>query len=507
MAQLTEKDTVRVTVHARDVTVDLSLSNRVPISRLAPLVAEQVAGVLDERDMDAQWLVHPTSEILLAPPTGANWEPTDTLNSVGVTDGDSVVLTVEDASERYLPLIEVMQDATAKIRNERFQEWDTSTSFAFATRAFPAALAALAVATDVVGLSHPDSFARWVGAVVMGLVAALCVGLSFTPVTDEDSAIIKSLSVAGYAPAAAAVVLLVPGPLHIWHILAAGVVVSVLASISITLQRPPLPAHYAALVPGVSFTIAAALGLAIGAWRDVDPSTVAAIAATVAVVVFRFEPNLSRRGARLEPTYLPAETDEGEDITVASIADRSRALSNDAGWGSMVDQVARNEMARSNALGIVLGTIISLTISAAAAAWLVVSGRDVQYVISAAMFDQRSVMMFHIAVISAIFAFRGSWYRDRALRGLALVGGLVSWLTYVVVYAAFGQDTSPVRATVAVVASLVVVGVSATVAWRRGQVRSARARAWAERFEALLFMFPVVNIVTLINLFFLVQHR
>lgn len=504
---LNEKDTVRVTVYARDVMVDLSLPSHVPLSGLAPLVAEEVASVLDARELDSEWLVHPTSEIMLTPPVGAKWSPNDTLSQVGVRDGHAVVLTVEDASESFQPLIETMQDGTAETRNSRFQDWDDNTSFIFASHAFPAALGVLAVTAAVTGFSHPDTMFRWILAVVMGLVAALCVGLSYTPVSDEDSPVIKSLGVAGYGPAAAAAMLLIPGSLHVWHVLAGSVVVAVLSLVSITLQRPSVPAHYAAFVPGMSFSISATLGLLIGMWRDVEPSTVAAMAAVVAVIIFRWEPNLSRRGARLEPTYLPVETDDGDDLTTASISERSRTLSNDAGWQSMVDQVNRNIAARYNALGIILGTVISLSMSAAACAWLVVSGREVQFVISALMVDQRSLMMFHIAVICGIFISRGTWYRDRALRGLAMVGGLASWLVFAVVYAAFGQDNSPVRSLVAVVVTLVAMVIVTASAWRRGQIRSARARAWAERFEVVLFMFPVINIVTLINLFFLVQHR
>ena len=45
------------------------------------------------------------------------------------------------------------------------------------------------------------------------------------------------------------------------------------------------------------------------------------------------------------------------------------------------------------------------------------------------------------------------------------------------------------------------------VAWRARPSRSLRMRQWGEKIEAMLYLLPLVNIASLINIFFLIRHR
>lgn len=503
-----EKDSVRVTVQVRDATIDMSLPNRVQNATLAPEAARVAVERLSELDMDTDWLENPTSEILFSPDVGGRtWSATSTLEENGVKDGDFIILSVEDASERYREIVEVMQDATARTRNARFREWDTATSYAFASYAFPALISILSLAAGTAAFQMTDGVFRWGVVLVTGLLGALCLSLSFGAEKWEtrDERVGQSLAIASYVPIAVAVATMIPGDLSRWNVLAAAVATTVAALVFIMAQRAPMPAHYAALVPSLATALGIGIAMAIGMWREVPAAPTAAIIATVAVLVFHNEPSLSRMGARLELPYLPAQTSTDDELSSAvDVAELSRTLTQDSAWESMINERERNIAARHNGLGIVMGTLIALVGSSVVAAAMINEG-EVQYLFPS--FDQRSVMLFHFGIIAAIFVLRGSWYRDRTLRATSMIGGGTAWITYMIAMTVLPEELSSGRLGVAMGVFLVVVLVGCAMAWRGRAIRSARTRRWLERAESLLFLFPFVNIAVLINVFFMIRHR
>lgn len=503
-----EKDTVRVTVYVRDATIDLSLPYRVQISALAPMAAEAAVDKLKERGLNTDWLETPTSEILLAPPVGRQWSPTSSLADNGVVDGDYILLTVEDANEVYPELIEVMQDATVQERNTRFREWDLDTSYNFASYAFPALISVIAFAAGSGVYLHADSAVfRWAITVVIAVVGVLCLSLSYSSRTwpTRDDSVGESLALASYVPLIVAATTLVPGDLSRWSVLAGASAATVVALVFITTNRSPLPAHYSALVPGLSTLIGIIISIGIDLWRDVPTSVLAAIIATIAILVFHNEPTLSRMGARLELPYLPSQTADGQDLATANIVEVSRALSEDSSWDSMVNQRERNIAARYNGMGIIIGVMLTITAASVVAAHSIAE-REVQYLLP--QVDARSVMLFHFLIISVIFVLQGSWYRDRALRAASMIGGTTSWAAYTLTLAmeVGQQDNSVVRLVVALTVFLALTLVSCAMAWRARPTRSARTRKWFERLESLLYLFPIINIVALLNLVYLIRH-
>lgn len=503
-----EKDSVRVTVQVRDATIDMSLPNRVQNATLAPEAARVAVERLRELDMDTDWLENPTSEILFSPDVGGRtWSATSTLDECGVKDGDFIILSVEDASERYSEIVEVMQDATARTRNARFREWDTTTSYAFASYAFPALIAAISLAAGAATFHlSAEGLFRWGVALVVGLIGALSLSLSFGAEKwdTRDERVGQSLAIACYVPIAVAVATMIPGELSRWHVLAAATATTVAALVFIMAQRAPMPAHYAALVPSLATMLGVGIAMAIGLWREVPAAPTAAIIATVAVLVFHNEPGLSRMGARLELPYLPAQSATDDELSTADVAEMSRTLTQDSSWESMINERERNIAARNNGFGIIIGTLIALVGSSVVAAAMIGEG-DVRYLFPS--YDQRSVMLFHFGIIAAIFVLRGSWYRDRTLRATSMIGGAASWITYTLSLSMLSEDSSIGRLAVALGAFLLIVLVACAMAWRGRAIRSARARRWLERAESLLFLFPFVNIAVLINIFFMIRHR
>ena len=118
-------DVCRVSIHAREHKVDLSVSTRVPLSRLTRDVARAVVDELASLDADTDWIMEPNSKLVLSPAVGSGWKDTSkTLAELRVCDGDTLVLSTERASERFPALVESMADATAAVNNARFREWD-----------------------------------------------------------------------------------------------------------------------------------------------------------------------------------------------------------------------------------------------------------------------------------------------------------------------------------------------------------------------------------------------
>lgn len=121
--------------------------------------------------------------------------------------------------------------------------------------------------------------------------------------------------------------------------------------------------------------------------------------------------------------------------------------------------------------------------------------------------DQRSVMIMHVLVCCLLYCLQGSWYRDKTLRGIALTGGVTAAMLAMLTAGLRVESLGTVRVVVAVIIVMVAVLVACAVAWRARPSRSLRMRQWGEKIEAVLYLLPLVNIASLINIFFLIRHR
>lgn len=69
------------------------------------------------------------------------------------------------------------------------------------------------------------------------------------------------------------------------------------------------------------------------------------------------------------------------------------------------------------------------------------------------------------------------------------------------------EELGVVRVSVVSLIVVVAMLVACAVAWRARPSRSLRMRQWGEKIEAMMYLLPLVNIATLINIFFLIRHR
>lgn len=502
MATAVERDVVRVTVRVGSMNIDLSLPNKVPVRELAIDVAKACTPLMIDNDVDPEWLTTPTSEIVLSPAVGRSWSPDVTLDRAGIRDGDFVVLSTKDRNERYPELIEVMQDATTRIRNGAFAAWEQPASTVYASIVFPVVVAMASLAGCYLAM---DSHSAVVGGILFA-VAAACAGLSFAVDSSDvvHPSIPISMSAASYVPAMAAVVLFVPGGLTHWSLLAGVATGMVTAILNVVFKRPTSAIHMSFATACAVTTIGLGLASLLNEWRDMPVSTMAACVMAVALLASYFEPGLSRQVAQLELPYLPLDTETGEEVADAEISEIAKMLSKESSWESLINQRDRNLTARSIGVGIGVGASVAMALSALVSVLDVAEGK-VTYIWPS--FDQRSVLLFHVLICCLLFVLQGSWYRDRTLRLISLTGGVASVLIAGVGMLFNSDQWGMTRIVVFVVVVSFAFVITTAVAWRARPSRSLRLRQWGEKIEAIMYLFPLVNVATLINIFFLIRHR
>ena len=149
-----------------------------------------------------------------------------------------------------------------------------------------------------------------------------------------------------------------------------------------------------------------------------------------------------------------------------------------------------------------MGASVAMALSALVSVLDVAEGK-VTYIWPS--FDQRSVLLFHVLICCLLFVLQGSWYRDRTLRLISLTGGVVSVLSAGVGMLFNSDQWGMTRIVVFVVVVSFAFVVTTAVAWRARPSRSLRMRQWGEKIEAIMYLFPLVNVATLINIFFLIR--
>lgn len=492
-------DVCRVSIHAREHKVDLSVSTRVPLSRLTRDVARAVVDELASLDADTDWIMEPNSKLVLSPAVGSGWKDTSkTLAELQVCDGDTLVLSTERASERFPALVESMADATAAVNNARFREWDRELTEKVMVVLIPLVIAAISAAATVIGVTREPLHWHMVGC--LAVLAAATIGGSFS--AKDTSARPSALSAASYVPAAATAALLVPG-WGVWNTVAVFAVLATLPIVYLALDVPTRWVHIAAAVPGISAAVGGGLVATYSLWRSVSVEATAAVIALVAMLALYNMPGLSRSLARISMPDLTAVAAEASDEQRKGLLEQARVLTQRGELEPVFHQNSRNVEARFIRVGLVAGSAVTV-VAAAIVSATTVHDTTVRYLMFSV--DERIVSMVTYLTFAVIFLLRGTWFRDRGIKLATLISGLSVWGAYVLATAIGNPDTSMIRMVAVTFGSALVLFLVTARVWVAKPMRNPKVLRRLQLLESALYILPIINVVALVNTFFHVRH-
>lgn len=504
-------DTVRLIFKTVDTTptaqpvprephqLDISVSTIIPLADLAMEVAEQFVEILTSQKINADWLYHPGSALVIAPAAGADWDQSATLADLGITDGATVILTTEEANERFPELFETLADQAIASRGARFAPWTVESSHTLASVGFPVLVTALSVVSAAAAISH-GGMIQWILAGVLG-VLGLVFGIAAVTLAQykASSASTPAYSLATHALLGSAAAAVVPTD-HgwtVWNIGAAAVVVTATAAGMLALKAPTVWTHVAVLAGAASVTIGLGVSQAYATWRDVTTAGQAGVVATVAFLVFFSNVGLARRIAKLDTPTLPdPDKSIGEDHTL-DLVKMSEEISDGESWAAMIHADDRNVAARYASLGIFIGTGVVAFVSAIIAGATL--GEEPLRLIFVDV-DGRWVGLLTFAVLAALFILRGTWNIDAGLCTAGIVSGIAVAVGYVTGATMLGDDTAVTR-----IVGMIAVALAATVLGGRalfsadGEPDTERKVKWLQTLEMILLVLVLTDAATMLN--------
>ncbi|MDT7743131.1 MAG: hypothetical protein QOE59_2209, partial [Actinomycetota bacterium] len=305
----------RISVLAPTTRVDVALPGDVPVAELLGVLVDMTEraeqGAPDRSGDAVRSADRPAGTAwTLAPLGGAPVDPRETLDDLGVLDGDQLVLR-RRAEAAPAPLYDDVVDAVAESTPASYRPWDADWAHALglagagvagavALGALVAAgrgpgtagglvtagaAALLAILAAVLGASSARLFSRPGPAAVLGLLAtgagAVC-GLAAVPSETGDAGPLTTGAGTPHLLLAAALALVAAGSTLLGTARADRVALAVLVGLA--------TAAGIATVVGAVATVVGALATARGA--EVDPPAVAAGAGAVALVVLSAMPRL-----------------------------------------------------------------------------------------------------------------------------------------------------------------------------------------------------------------------
>ncbi|MEO3758901.1 type VII secretion integral membrane protein EccD [Mycobacterium sp. B14F4] len=289
---------VRVAVLAAGDTggrvTDMALPTELPLREILPAVRRMAAPSDDESGATG-----PVA-LSLAPVGGAPFSLDATLDTVGVVDGDLLVLQPLPAGPPAPPIVEDIGDAAVIFSAAREKPWGA----AHIQRGAAAAVIGLAlVATALAGVHRVATGGYW-GLFATATIAVLTV-LGALVTWARTPRLGTALSVSALVPIAAALGLAVPGEFGPSQVLLAAAGVTAWSIMSITVAQRAVAVFTAATVAGVGAVITAG---AEAIW-DVDSVIVGSVLVVSALLVTVQAAQFSALWSRLPVPVIPAPGD------------------------------------------------------------------------------------------------------------------------------------------------------------------------------------------------------
>ena len=498
-SQSTEKDLARITVCVETHNVDLAVPIHLPVESLIQSLVRSLDAALREEGNVVDWLSKPKSHFELSPLVGKAYPGNKTLSELGVLDASRVILTTQDRNEQVTPLIDDLAEAGAVIQERDFRAWDNRSSQVFSSLLYPAAMALLALVAGYGVLLHGFEELRWP---TVGVLAAIGVwgvfmAMAVSKWAEDTVGVVTSQSLVAYATLPVAAACAVPGELGRWHGAAAGAVLLLTAGALLSQVRNPLWLHWAMIVPGASALLIGGLNLVWPVFNYGNEIAGYAVSACVAFlgflpIAFRWGVPQGLASSRLSIPSVPSTGEEIELDETANLVALSRATSGDTDLESIISQRERSIDVRNIALGINVGSAITIILGCF-------------FMVAQVRPDTNTwVAWTYAGVLCTIVALHGTWYPDRAMRASLVALGVTGWVLTGAGWLIAGDETL-FGATV--LGGVVVVVLMGTRAWRDVRDTTPRMRRWAELGEYALYALPIFQLVMMLDVFSRVRNR
>jgi type VII secretion integral membrane protein EccD len=431
---------VRVAVHARDAAATVSLPTELPIRELLPSIVATLTGQVDDDDRptataaveEGQLRGYALSRIGEPP-----FSSTATLDTVGVLDGDLLLLRQVPPGEPAGTLIEDIADAAAIYSDERFAPWSPLPGRPHTMLRRTAAGAAVAGIVFFTGFwawwwdRHDHHIQHLAG---LGALTALCIAATLVAQWRRAEPAAAYLSIVTVAPLAVAGAAIVPGGFGAPRLFAA---VSLAACWSVLTIITPghLPAVHAGVV-----TFCIGLAGVSGArilWH-LPPATLGAGLAVYAFLLAALSPTWAAGAARFPLPTVPAPGEQTPGLPSPTV---------------LGDLPRRVQLAGSLQNGIVAGSVLSQITATVLLLWLP---------------DQPGVMSWWVAGATGLVTVLRMRSWDSAVCGAwFLLSPLATAMALTASFAATGHGTAALYAAagVGLYVAVTLTAAAASAGW------------------------------------------
>ncbi|MBY0440905.1 MAG: type VII secretion integral membrane protein EccD [Mycobacteriaceae bacterium] len=199
---------VRVAILTENRLADIALPAELPLREIVPAVQRLVGSAGREEHVDDDEVVgsRATNRLSLAPIGGAPFSLDASLDTVGVVDGDLLMLQDMPAGPAAPGIVEDIADAAMIFSQARRKPW----SIKHIQRGATAASIALAWGVTGLAVTHRLATGSWIGLLAVAVIAVLTAATALLSVTRSPRTSL-ALSIAAGLPIAAALALSVPG--------------------------------------------------------------------------------------------------------------------------------------------------------------------------------------------------------------------------------------------------------------------------------------------------------
>lgn len=274
---------------------DMALPTELPLRELLPAV-RRMALPLNDAGADGT----PPVALSLAPVGGAPFSLDTTLDTVGVVDGDLLVLQPVPAGPPAPRIVEDIGDAAVIFSAARERPWGAQ----HVERLAASAVVGLIIVATGFSAVHHAVVGGNAGLIAASAVAVLAV-LGALLANASSPRLGTALSVTALVPIAAAFALAVPGDFGAAQLLLAAAGVAAWSIVSITMTQRAIAVFTAAAVVGVAIAVTAG---AATIWT-LDSEVIASILLVLALVVTVQAARLSAVWARFPVPVIPAPGD------------------------------------------------------------------------------------------------------------------------------------------------------------------------------------------------------